>query len=357
MPGWNARELAGMEGPARRGAAAALVAATCFGAAAPVSKELLRHSGIAALSFLLYLGAFVALSLVSAMRGPSREARFSRGDIPGLAAVAVAGGVVGPLLLLFGLHRTTGMAGSLLLNLEAPLTVLLAVAFFGEHLSARLLVAAGAVFAGAGFLATDPGRSYATAAGALAISGACLAWAIDNNITQRLSLRDPIRLVQVKTGVAAAGLGVISVATDSRFPPLRFAVVALAVGALGYGLSIVLDVYALRLIGAAREAALFATAPFVGALLAIPLLSERLTAGIGVASALMISGVAAFVWERHEHLHVHAPIEHEHVHEHDEHHHHAHDRAPAASHSHLHWHEPAEHAHPHASDAHHRHSH
>lgn len=42
-------------------------------------------------------------------------------------------------------------------------------------------------------------------------------------------------------------------------------------GAAAYGLSVLLDAYALHHIGAAREAALFATGPFFGALAALPL--------------------------------------------------------------------------------------
>jgi drug/metabolite transporter (DMT)-like permease len=261
------------------------------------------------------------------------------------------------MLLLFGLQRTTGIAGSLLLNLEAPLTLVLAIGLFGEHLQARLVVAAASVFAGAAFVTADPGRSYATVAGALAIGAACLAWAIDNNVTQRLSSRDPLRLAQVKTGAATAGLGLISVVSRSRFPTARFAACALVAGAIGYGVSIVLDVHALRLLGAAREAVLFATAPFVGAIVAIVLLSERPTPGIGVGAVLMVLGVATYVSERHEHPHAHAPIEHEHVHEHDAHHAHEHDPASLERHSHPHLHQETQHAHPHASDVHHRHGH
>lgn len=346
-----------MERGARHGTAAALLAAGLFGATAPVAKKLLENSGIAALSCLLYFGAFLALTVSSVLLGPSSESPLRPSDVPKLAAVAVIGGIGGPLLLLYGLQRTSGIAGSLLLNLEAPLTLLLAVLVFGEHLSTRMTLAATAMFAGAGLVTADPGRSYASVAGALAIAGACLAWAIDNNLTQRLSLRNPVQLAQAKTATAAAGLAVVAVATGSTFPPWRIGMVALAVGALGYGFSIVLDVVALRLIGAARESALFAVAPFAGALVAIPLLSEHLTTGTGVAAVLMVLGAVAFVSERHEHLHEHEAIEHEHVHEHDAHHRHVHEEIIEGRHSHPHRHEETVHAHGHASDVHHRHGH
>jgi drug/metabolite transporter (DMT)-like permease len=104
--------------------------------------------------------------------------------------------------------------------------------------------------------------------GALEVSAACLSWGIDNNLTQRVSLRDPVAVARIKT--LAAGSGVIALwQSGGAIPGATGLVSAGAVGALWYGVSIVLDVKALRVLGAARESAYFATAPFVGALLSI----------------------------------------------------------------------------------------
>ena len=127
-------------------------------------------------------------------------------------------------------------------------------------------------------------------------------------------------------------------------------------------MSLLLDMHALRLLGAAREAAYFATAPFIGALLAIPLLAERPGLAEAAAGLVMVAGVVLLARERHSHLHTHEPVEHEHLHVHDEHHQHDHDHDhdhPAqgtSPHSHRHRHEPITHEHPHLPDLHHRHS-
>ena len=94
---------------------------------------------------------------------------------------------------------------------------------------------------------------------------------------------------------------------------------------LSYGASLLLDMYALRLLGAAREAAYFATAPFIGALLALPVLGEAPGAVELAAGALMAAGVVLLARERHGHPHTHEAMEHEHLHVHDEHHQHDHD--------------------------------
>jgi len=261
--------------------------------------------------------------------------------------------------MLYGLGRISAVAGSLLLNLEAPFTILLAVLLFGEHLDPRGMVAALVVVAGALVLAYDSGDLHAHWIGVLAIAGACTSWAIDNNLTQRLSLRDPIVVVRIKVlgaGVCTLGLALVM---GQRLPKETVLVPALLVGVVCYGVSLVLDVYALRLLGAAREAAFFATAPFVGALVAIPLLGERPDVSHLLSAVLMGGGVFLLLRERHGHLHVHEEVEHDHAHVHDGHHRHKHAvPGPATEpHAHPHRHAPVVHDHPHLPDLHHRHRH
>jgi hypothetical protein len=138
------------------------------------------------------------------------------------------------------------------------------------------------------------------------------------------------------------------------------AALTLSAGLLGffsYGLSLVLFVVALRYLGTARTGAYFSTAPFVGALIAIPLLEESVTVGLVIGGALMAAGVWLHLTERHEHAHTHEAWEHEHEHLHDEHHQHTHDGSMTEPHTHWHRHEPLTHSHPHYPDAHHRHEH
>ena len=244
--------------------------------------------------------------------------------------------------------------------LEAPLTIVLAVVLFGEHLGRRGVGAAVLIALGAALLGYLPGEAVRVDwRGVAAIVAACLGWAIDNNATQRLSLRDPVAVARMKgLGAGACTLALV-VATGSAMPPAPRILAALALGFVSYGLSVVLAVRALRTLGAARQAALFATAPFVGAAVAVPLLAEPFGLRECAATALMAVGVIALLGERHLHAHVHERLEHDHVHVHDEHHRHAHDDGVPADepHAHPHVHAPLEHAHAHVSDVHHRHGH
>jgi drug/metabolite transporter (DMT)-like permease len=293
----------------------------------------------------------------------------SRRDIPALAALTVLGGVVGPVALVLGLARLSAAAGSLLLNLEAVFTLAIAVLLGREHLGRRGMVSAGLTIAGAVLLSEGSLAGASWIGGAL-IALATLAWGIDNNLSQRLSLRDPLQIATLKAAGASLPMLGLALLLGHRFPPLPATLALLVIGALGYGISIWLDLLALRDLGAAREAVLFATAPFVGALFSLLVLGDAATPTLLLAAALMAAGVVLLLREQHSHWHRHEPLEHAHRHRHDpggsdphhEHHHEPQDLEGVAAdrpfwHAHDHRHGELEHAHPHVSDAHHRHQH
>ncbi len=272
----------------------ALLAAALFGASAPVAKVLVGSTSPLVLSGLLYLGAGAA----AAPFGLRSRAPFQRGDWKYLAGVIACGGVLGPFLLMFGLSRSAASASSLLLNLETLFTTLIAVVLFGERLGRRALVALALVLGGAALLTFEPGGETRSWLGPLAVAGACAAWGLDNNLTQKLSARDPLLVVRWK-GLAAGSISLaLGLLTGGRLPGRGAIGEALALGAIGYGLSLVLYVRALRSLGAARTAMLFATAPFAGALIAIPLLGETPSLVLGASGVVMAAGVALLLTDQ-----------------------------------------------------------
>jgi len=346
---------------ARNGAASALAAALLFGLSPPVAKLLLADSDPLVLAALLYLGGGIALcgpDLVAG-DGRKREARLRTGDLWLLAAIVAFGGILGPLLMLWGLARISGVLASLLLNLEAPFTVLLGVLFFGDYLGRSAGVASLLVFSGVALLSGFPSEGSADVLGVVAIAGACVSWALDNNLTQRLSLRDPVAVARAKALAAGGCMLAMAVARGNVVPRLTVIAPALLLGFVSYGASLVLAVRAMRLLGAARQALFFATAPFVAAILSIPLLGERPGLETVAAGILMAAGLFVLLSERHAHPHVHKEIEHDHFHVHDEHHQHRHDGFGRLDepHSHPHRHAPLPHSHAHVPDLHHRHGH
>jgi drug/metabolite transporter (DMT)-like permease len=276
-------------------------------------------------------------------------------DLPWLALAIVTGGIVGPVLLMWGLTLTSASSAALLLNLEGLATMGIAWLVYKENVDRRLLIGAFSILAGAVLLSWQ-GQGVAFSLGALLVAGACLAWGLDNNFTRKISAADPVMIAMVK-GLVAGTVNIgLALAAGASLPAVPTISAAAAVGFFGIGLSLVLFILALRYLGTARTGAYFSLAPFIGALLAVALLNEPLTTRLLAAGILMGIGLWLHLSERHDHEHEHQAIEHEHAHVHDEHHQHSH--GPVSEpHSHRHRHEPMRHSHPHYPDLHHQHEH
>jgi drug/metabolite transporter (DMT)-like permease len=354
--------------PLWRGAGLAIASAALFGASTPFAK-LLIGGGVDPwlLAGLLYLGSGAGLGLVRAGRrllgSEAAEAPLRRSDLPWLALVVLSGGAIGPALLMLGLATVPASSAALLLNLEGLMTMAIAWLVFRENVDRRLLLGAAAILAGAVVLSWQGGPGGfgegGFGLGALAIAGACLAWGIDNNLTGRLSSADPVQIAAIKGAVAGAANLALALIAGAGLPSAATVGGAAIVGFLGYGVSLVLFVLALRSLGAARTSAYFSTAPFIGAVLAIGMFGEPISAGLVAAGVLMGIGLYLHLAERHEHPHTHDATEHEHRHVHDAHHRHRHQAGDPEGepHTHRHRHLPIAHSHPHYPDLHHRHGH
>ncbi len=345
------------EGLRQTGVPAALGAALLFGAGTPLAKLLLDAVNPWMLAGLLYLGSGVGLTLYRLL-SQAPAVRLPRNEVPWFAGAIVAGGIIGPVLLMFGLTGMPASGASLLLNAESVFTALLAWFAFKENFDRRIALGMLAIVAGAVVLTVPSGVRVSGLWPSLAILGACFAWGVDNNLTRMVSLTDATWIASVKglvSGIVNLGL---AFSLGASMPALPNLAGAMMVGLLAYGVSLALFVVGLRHLGTARTGAYFSVAPFFGALLAV-LMGEPITIPLLMAGALMALGTWLHLTERHEHGHVHEPMEHSHEHFHDEHHLHAHDYpvTPGTKHSHRHRHEPLIHTHPHFPDAHHRHSH
>ena len=342
----------------------AFASAALFGLSTPAAKHLLGSIDPVVLAGLFYCGAgigvFVLRRLMPVLPGAaSREAPLKRADLPWLAGAIAAGGIAGPVLLMAGLARTEAATASLILTLEGVATVLLAWFVFRENFDRRIALGMACLMAGAVILAWSGAPTLANAIGPLSIVGACAMWGLDNNLTRKVSLSDPLQIVEIKGLVAGPINLALGLWAGGSLPSLSSSLIGMAVGFIGYGLSLVLFVIALRHLGTARTSAYFSTAPFLGAFAAIAVLGEPVTVQLLAAGAMMAVGVWLHLTEHHEHEHRHEPMGHSHPHVHDLHHRHAHDGGAesAESHSHFHHHGPLTHSHPHVPDMHHTHRH
>jgi drug/metabolite transporter (DMT)-like permease len=348
---------------ARRSIACALLSAALFGASTPFAKLLLGEVSPWMLAAVLYMGSGLGLAAWLAWRtlapGGERIAPIARADWPWLAAAIAAGGIAAPVLLMFGLARTDASAASLLLNLESVFTAALAWVAFRENVDRRVFLGMLAIVAGGVLLSWEQAPRAEGPVGPLLIVAACLAWALDNNLTRKASGGDAAAIACLKGLVAGCVNLAVALAAGAALPGIGVLAAAGTVGLAGYGVSLALFIVALRNLGTARTGAYFGVAPFFGGALALLLFAERPGVAFWAAAALMALGVWLHLTERHAHEHAHPATEHTHSHVHDEHHRHHHDSRWDGSepHVHPHRHEPMRHAHPHYPDLHHRHTH
>lgn len=344
----------------------ALISAALFGVSTPAAKALLGSIDPTVLAGLLYCGAGLGVAVLRRMARPmiadkaAIETPLSSADMPWLAGAIVAGGIVGPILLMTGLSRTDAAAASLLLTLEGVATALLAWFVFHESFDRRIALGMACLVGGAAVLSWSGTPTLSGLVGPLAIVGACIAWGLDNNLTRKVSLADPLEIVELKGLVAGPFNLALGLWLGGSLPALSPLLIAGVVGFIGYGVSLALFVFALRHLGTARTGAYFSTAPFLGAAAAVIFLREPVTIQLAVAGLLMAFGVWLHLTESHEHEHEHdALLQHTHPHEHDAHHQHAHEPGDPAGEPHTHRHDHARlrHKHPHMPDLHHGHRH
>ncbi len=347
----------------------ALLAAALFGASTPIAKILLGKEAPVLLAGLLYMGSGLGLGLIRLIRDRGwKSPQLPAGEWPWLLGAVLFGGVLGPIALLMGLQQTTGATASLLLNLEAVLTALIAWLIFKESADKRLVLGMAVIVMGSLTLSW-PAQPEATAQGVdlglhfglgpVLIGLACLCWAIDNNLTRKVSSSDALFIAGVKGWVAGSVNSLLALSLGLEWPAWPVVVSTLLLGLLGYGLSLVFFVLALRGLGTARTGAYFSTAPFLGALISVLWMGDSTSGVFWGAALLMALGVWLHLSERHEHPHHHEALTHLHGHRHDEHHQHDHDFPWDGSepHVHPHAHEEVTHQHPHYPDIHHRHTH
>jgi drug/metabolite transporter (DMT)-like permease len=274
-----------------------------------------------------------------------------------LTGAIVLGGIIGPLLILFGLRTASSGSVSLWLNLEFVTTVILGHFVFREHLSSRGWIAAGGTLIAAVLLVGDDGGGGILPV--ILITSGCLCWGFDNHFTALIDGISPTQTTLWKGVVSGAFNLLMGSAVAGGVGRPAVVLVALLVGAVSYGISITLYVTAAQGIGATRSQMVFSAAPFFALLLSVTVLGEAFSGAQAMAAVIIVISLMVLFSEKHAHVHRHDSMLHQHRHRHDwGHHDHAHDGLGTTV-SHVHWHEhnPQEHVHEHLPDLHHRHGH
>lgn len=344
-----------------QGPSFALISAALFGVSPVLVKWQIGDLPPIFIAGLLYLGSAIGLGIfrsckktqsILELRSLTQKQRLK------LLGSILAGGILAPVCLVYGIREATAFEASIMLNLESVATTLIAWIFFHENIGPQVWIGKGLVLLGGGILMltslTTPSFSFA----GLLLLGASVLWGIDNNLTRDLETLSPSLLTTLKGWVAGGLNCALAYHLGQALGGWNQIARCLLIGAFSYGLSLILFIEALRTLGSSRTSTYFAIGPFFGMIFALFFLEESPQAHEWVSAALMLAGMLILYFEHHEHLHTHTQMTHSHRHIHDEHHQHAHNGTEGSEpHDHFHIHEELTHTHAHLPDIHHRHRH
>jgi drug/metabolite transporter (DMT)-like permease len=344
------------------GALYALIAAGLFGISPTLTKMVIGDWSPILIAGILYLGSGIGLLVIIKYQKIDAKSEFQKlSNIHRwkLLGAIISGGILAPICLSYGIQLASAFEVSLLLNLESVTTTLIAALVFKEYIGRRVWIGKALIIAGALALSVHPGGRFLFSQASLLVVAACIFWGIDNNLTRDVDALSPSLLACTKGLTAGAFNTALAISLGATLLTPKLLLATLTIGAFCYGLSLVLFILALRLVGSSRTSTYFASGPFFGALFAVVVLGDVPTWISWWAMGLMGLGVILLLREDHTHEHTHEELEHTHSHIHDEHHEHNHlgSEEGAEFHSHPHVHSALKHSHQHTPDIHHRHSH
>jgi drug/metabolite transporter (DMT)-like permease len=332
----------------------AIIAAILFGASTPVGKILLSNIPPFQLAGLLYLGA--ALGLLPFLIWKKSEIKICKIDKVNLHRLVGAicfGGIIAPVLLLFGLRMVSATSVAMWLNLELVATAVLGYLFFKDYLGVKGWIGVIGTIVASVLLSWQDG--YIGAWALMLVAGASVCWGLDNHLTGLIDGITPTQSTFWKGLVAGITNLLISVMFESYCMQVSIVLFALLVGVFAYGFSITLYILAAQNLGATRSQMIFSSAPLFGVVLALVLLGETISLLQVSAASILIIALFTLFKDQHSHMHAHEVMYHNHEHNHNDHHNHSVDEIN----SHVHWHQHKAllHDHIHLPDLHHRHEH
>lgn len=271
----------------------AVLAAALYAISSPVSKLLLVEVPPTMMAALLYLGAGIGMSLIAFYRYKrgklKEEMNLTRKELPYTLGM-IALDILAPIFLMVGLTMTTPATVSLLNNFEIVATSLIALFIFKEFITKRLWIAIGLITVSSILLSVEDFSSLSFSFGSLLVLLASISWGFENNLTRKLSVKDPLQVVILKGFGSGLGSLLISLALKETTTNILYIALTLLLGFVAYGMSIYLYVYAQRHLGAAKTSAYYAVAPFIGAALSLLIFLEIPSLTFIIALLIMIIG-------------------------------------------------------------------
>ncbi|MDF2588953.1 MAG: EamA domain [Anaerocolumna sp.] len=271
----------------------AILAASLYAINSPISKLLLIELSPTMMAALLYIGAGIGLTIVvgfqKSIGKKSKELSLAKRDIPYTIGMIVLD-IVAPILLMIGLKFQAASNASLLNNFEIVATSIIAMCIFKEVITKRLWIGIFFITVSSFILTIDDLSTFSFSFGSIFVLLACICWGFENNCTRKISERNPLQIVIMKGFFSGIGSLLIAVLLREITTNIGYIFMALCLGFVAYGLSILFYIYAQRDLGAAKTSAYYAIAPFIGALLSLILFREIPSISFLIALIIMLIG-------------------------------------------------------------------
>jgi drug/metabolite transporter (DMT)-like permease len=274
-----------------------LFAAVLFGSVFSLAKVPLTTIDPLALTAVVY--TISGLALIPFAKGSFTFER--RDDYFLIIIITIFGGVLAPVLLMYGLQQTAASTAAILTNGEIVFTIALSSIFFGEKPRGRVgLFAVVLVVIGLIIATTEDLKALETIvqlnAGNIMILASMFMWAIDNNFSRRLtSNASPAKIAMVKSlaGGLVMIIMVLVLGNGSMITEIKFDMWILIVGMsiAGFGGALLLFLEGIKRIGTLRTMSMFSLTPIFGMVIAAVGLGESITVFQGIATGLIIVGI------------------------------------------------------------------
>ena len=272
----------------------AILAAILYALSTPFSKLILEGLSPTFIASLLYLGAGIGMGIIAFIRMKFTDhdyERFTKSELPAIIGMILLD-ILAPIILLFGLNMTNPENVALLNNFEVVATAMFAFFIFKEAIPRRLRIAIILVTVASIILSVEDISAFKFNFGSLLVLLAALSWGLENNLTRRLSLNDPLMVVVIKGIFSGLGSLVIAFSLNEVTLNIQLMLLTLLLGFVAYGLSIFLYVTAQSKLGAAKTSAFYAFAPFVGAILSLIIFKE--VPGLNFLIAIIIMAIGSY---------------------------------------------------------------
>lgn len=280
-----------------------------FGFTFSMAKQPLENVDPIVLSAIVYPISFAALIPItkSSFKIENKE------DFLDILVISILGGVLAPILLFYGLERIDASEAVILTNAQIIFTVLLSSLFFGEKPNG-IIGYSGIIIVFVGlFVATTEldtsGSLFKYEPGKIMIVGAMLVWAIDNNISRRLTKRStiwPAKIAMLKFligGIILFGIATIAVEESSSsssrlqiidslllIKPSEWLII-IAVSLFGFAGALSLLLESLKRIGTIRTMMIFSLTPIFGIVAANIVHAESISILEAIATGIIIIGI------------------------------------------------------------------